>query len=71
MNAGRVGPSVASELGGLQEMDFDISVIGFGEDEINRLLQDPADIEFPEYDESLADSVEYLECPSCGHKWPK
>ena len=27
--------------------------------------------EFPEYDESVADEVEYLECPECGHKWPK
>jgi len=31
----------------------------------------PLDIEFPEYDESIADEVEYLECPECGHKWPK
>jgi len=36
------------------------------------------DIELPqapndwkEYDESAADSVEYHECPECGHKWPK
>jgi len=28
-------------------------------------------IEFPEYDESIADEVEYIECPECGHKWPK
>lgn len=27
--------------------------------------------EFKEYDESVADEVEYLECPECGHKWPK
>ena len=27
--------------------------------------------EWPEYDESVADDVEYLECPECGHKWPK
>jgi len=26
---------------------------------------------WPEYDESIADEVEYLECPECGHKWPK
>jgi len=26
---------------------------------------------WPEYDESAADDVEYLECPECGHKWPK
>ena len=27
--------------------------------------------EFPEYDESIADDVEYITCPECGHKWPK
>ncbi len=31
----------------------------------------PPDVDFPEYDESVADSVEYLECPECGHRWPK
>jgi hypothetical protein len=29
------------------------------------------DIEFPEYDESVADDVEFCECPNCGHKFPK
>jgi len=27
--------------------------------------------EFKEYDESVADDVEFIECPNCGHKWPK
>ncbi len=27
--------------------------------------------EFKEYDESVADEVEFNECPNCGHKWPK
>ena len=27
--------------------------------------------EFKEYDESVADDVEYITCPECGHKWPK
>ena len=27
--------------------------------------------EFKEYDESIADEVEFNECPECGHKWPK
>lgn len=31
----------------------------------------PDDVEFPEYDEDIADDVEYLECPECGHRWPK
>jgi ParB-like chromosome segregation protein Spo0J len=24
-----------------------------------------------EYDETAADAVEFLECPSCGHRWPR
>lgn len=31
----------------------------------------PPDVTFKEYDESVADEVEYLTCPECGHKWPK
>lgn len=28
-------------------------------------------VEFKEYDESVENDVEYHECPSCGHRWPK
>ena len=31
----------------------------------------PPNIEFKEYDESVADDVEFHECPKCNHKWPK
>jgi len=31
----------------------------------------PPDVEFPEYTEDVADSVQYCECPSCGHRFPK
>jgi hypothetical protein len=34
------------------------------------MLPTPPD-EWKEYDESAADSVEFHECPECGHKWPK
>jgi len=27
--------------------------------------------EFKEYDEDIADEVEYITCPECGHKWAK
>ncbi len=32
---------------------------------------DISNVEFKEYDESVADEVEYIECPECGHKFPK
>lgn len=52
---------------------------GFDDDELADMLAElgeeweapPAPDEWPEYDETAADSVEYLECPECGHKWPK
>ena len=62
------------------EWDFDILANEF---ELDELLEwgfeeaelgmgfDPDSVEFPEYDESVADEVEYLECPECGHRWPK
>lgn len=31
----------------------------------------PPNVEFPEYDEDVANEVEYITCPQCGHKWPK
>ena len=38
--------------------------------ELAELGVDLSGVEFPEYDESVADSVEWLECPKCGHRWP-
>ena len=52
------------ELGDLKDWgftDYDFQMHGL----------DFESVEFPEYDESIADDVEYIECPECGHKWPK
>ena len=43
----------------------------FREEELAEVLGDVSGIQFPEYDESVADDVEYLTCPKCGHRWPK
>lgn len=37
----------------------------------NNLYPDPDSIDFKEYGENTADDVKYIECPSCGHKFPK
>lgn len=34
-------------------------------------LIDVPNVDFKEYDESAADDVQYVECPKCGHKFPK
>lgn len=38
---------------------------------LDDLRGDVSDVTFPEYDESIAETVEYHECPECGHRWPK
>ena len=50
-----------------EQVDFDLEQ---GVD-LEWLGFDNAMPEFREYDESIADEVEYHECPECGHKWPK
>lgn len=49
-------------------LDFDGM---FNDDELAALLNQPPNVEFREYDESVADEVQYCECPSCGHRFPK
>jgi hypothetical protein len=45
------------------------------DDELAALVEEALgavpDVEFPEYDESVEDEVEWVECPECGHRWPK
>ncbi len=55
----------------LMELDheFDMSLTGFDETELENLFAEVP--EFKEFDESVEDEVKYIECPSCGHKFPK
>lgn len=32
---------------------------------------DLSSVQFKEYDESVADDVQYVDCPACGHRFPK
>jgi hypothetical protein len=43
----------------------------FTEDEQANILNAIPDVDFQEYDESVEDEVEYIECPHCGEKFPK
>jgi hypothetical protein len=48
--------------------------VGWSSEEVDKILEkyapkDPADVEFPEYDESAAAGVIVHECPKCGHKF--
>ncbi len=58
----------------LRELLDDVST---GDAAVMQMLSDMAEREgvilpeFREYDESVADEVEYHECPECSHRWPK
>jgi ParB-like chromosome segregation protein Spo0J len=57
------------ELEQLLALDYDASLTGFDELEIATLPTSDG-VGFPEYDESVADEVEMITCPKCGHTWP-
>jgi len=71
--------TVLLHKGAAGEWDFDTlanefeldELLEWGFEESDLFGHDYDSVEFPEYDESVADEVEYLECPECGHKWPK
>ena len=58
----------AQAFGRLEETGYDDAIF-------NLLLtrqskDDPANVEFKEYNESVENEVKYHECPNCQHKWP-
>jgi len=55
------------EIALLKDEGFDLSLTGFDMEELG--IFDIVDGK--EYDESAADDVKYIECPECGHKFPK
>jgi ParB-like chromosome segregation protein Spo0J len=58
-----------TELEQLLDGDFEMALTGFDEAEIATVPTSDG-VEFPEYDESLADEVETITCLECGHTWP-
>jgi hypothetical protein len=53
------------------EAGLDLSDVGISDLDLAGLMPEPIPDEFPEYDESVANDVEFCTCPSCGHKFPK
>jgi len=63
------GAGYADLLGGLDELPVSVDA------ETLAALSAAFDVpdapeDFPEYDESVGDDVEWIECPECGHRWP-
>ncbi len=57
-------------LAELAAEELDLSKF-WSEDELAALLNEPPNVEFREYDESVEDEVAYCDCPACGHRFPK
>ena len=59
----------------MQQWGFDGELLAGWQTDIGALREmidsEVPDVEFKEYDESIEDEVEFIECPSCGHKFPK
>lgn len=61
------------------QWDFDVLANNFELDDLLEWGFEKSDLnldmyyapEFDEYDESIADDVEMIECPNCGHHFPK
>ena len=71
------GSFTADALAQLKELE---DVEGFADLELDALGKElaeslghlpPSDVEFPEFNEDAANDVKYVECPACGHKFPK
>lgn len=58
-------------LAELRSHDAELPAIaGWSDEELAKLLDDPVKPEFKEYDESVADDVETVQCPHCGGDVP-
>ena len=68
LHRGTMGQWDWDELANTFEVD---ELLEWGFEEADLQLDWGKDIEFPEYDESVEDEVEWIECPECGHRWPK
>ena len=56
--------------------DLELEDVGFALDELEQITGNNgnislSDVEFKEYDESIADDVKMIECPHCGKEFPK
>lgn len=55
----------------LQASSDPTDIPGFDDDYYAQLIArlSLADVNFPEFDEAVAQEVNYLVCPKCGHRW--
>jgi ParB-like chromosome segregation protein Spo0J len=71
LNAGWDDELLSIELADLKDMEFDLSVIGFDDDELMTLMDDPDFDAGDELDQGKLDQLSpvYVTCPSCGKEF--
>lgn len=69
LNAGWDEELLALELGELNEADFDLSLIGFTDDELDAYLSGQEIASEPEDD--MSDLSDLITCPNCGEQFDK
>ena len=60
---------VSLELGELKDAEFDLSLTGFNEGEINVFLNGPQFSPASEDEQGKLDELQNVQCPSCGHEF--
>ena len=67
--------TVLLHRGAAGSWDFDLLANEFDAEELIEWGFEPGELhlapDWKEYDETAADSVEWNECPQCGHRWPR
>ena len=62
--------TLVAEIAALNDAGFALETLGFGT-ELPYLLGETPVVDFKEYDETAAETVAYVVCPACNHKFPK
>jgi ParB-like chromosome segregation protein Spo0J len=70
LNSGWDEDLLRLELSELKDAGMDLDIIGFNPSDLMDLMMGK-DVQFKEFDETIADDVQMITCPKCAHTFPK
>ena len=70
LNAGWDEKLLGMEFAELKDLGFNLDLLGFDASELADVTQG-REVNQPEYDENVGSTVFMVECPKCGHQFPK
>jgi ParB-like chromosome segregation protein Spo0J len=70
LNAGWDEKLLSMEFADLKNLGFNLDLLGFNPSELADITMGK-EVNQPEYDESASETVSMVECPNCGHSFPK